>query len=76
MKVIYKGYEIEVNREESIGGDDMLYTSITRLSDGYLAEAFPEYGECKTVRSQIKNMKTRIDNELMEENPWGEFKKP
>ena len=67
----YKGYEIEVKREMSMGGDEFLYFTITRESDGYLCEGdFTD--EEATVREFIGYMKERIDNEHKEEDPWME----
>jgi len=34
MKGIYRGYEIEAVREDSLGGDDNLYYRAYRVSDG------------------------------------------
>lgn len=71
MKVNYKGHEISVSREKSMAGYSMLYFSIFRLSDGYeCLTSFEDSAE--TVRDKINQLKERIDNELKEEDPWGE----
>jgi len=65
----YKGYEIEVKREECMAGYDLLYFTITRESDGYLCEGdFTD--EEATVREFIGYMMERIDNEHKEDDPW------
>lgn len=35
----YKGFEIDVSREPSLGGDELLYYSIFRESDGWEMES-------------------------------------
>lgn len=71
MKVNYKGHEISVSREKSMAGYSMLYFSIFRLSDGYeCLTSFEDSAE--TVKDKVNQLKERIDNELKEEDPWGE----
>ena len=66
MKVIYKGFEIEVKREQALGGWDNLYFSVFRLSDSWCFEdSFTEGSD--TVKDYIGYMKKRIDDYL--ENP-------
>jgi hypothetical protein len=67
----YRGYTIEVVREKCLGGWNMLYTTITRDSDGYEAEYLAEDSK-DTVRDQIKYMKERIDAEHETDDPWME----
>jgi len=67
MKVIYRGFEIDVRRERALGGWDNLYFSIIRLSDGYILEDSFTTGE-DTVRDYIGYMKERIDAEVAQ-NP-------
>jgi len=51
----------------------MLYFSITRVSDGYECECeFSFEYSAEKVRDKVKQLKERIDNELAEEDPWGE----
>lgn len=71
MRVIYRGHEINVRRERCLGGWDMLYTSIFRVSDGYECTSFCEDSGEK-VRDQIGYMKRRIDAELATDDPWCE----
>jgi hypothetical protein len=69
MKSIYRGYEIEVFRDECLTGYELLFYSIFRLFDGY--ECTSGYSEeATTVRQMIKDLKERIDNELTEDDPW------
>ena len=71
MKTFYRGHEIEVKRQRSMGGWPMLYYSIFRASDGY--ECTSGCTEDSTpVREYLKYMKERVDNELAEADPWGE----
>ena len=71
MKTVYRGHEIEVYRDECLAGYSLLYYSIFRLSDGYECDSgFTE--EKATVREMIGYLKERIDNELLEDNPWME----
>ena len=71
MKVEYKGYDIEVNREDCLGGWKNLYYSIYRKSDGFECVCDFTEGE-DTVDDYIKYMKERIDAELLEDDPWEE----
>lgn len=71
MKVEYKGYEIEVVRERCLGGWDMLYYRIFRISDGYCCVDNFTTGS-DTVREYIGYMKERIDEEHRTDDPWGE----
>lgn len=72
MKTQYKGYEIDVSREPSLGGCSMIYYTITRMSDGYECLcSFEDSSE--TVRDKIKHLKERINNEHEERDPWGEL---
>jgi hypothetical protein len=58
-------------REGSMGGDDFLYYSIFRLADGY--ECTSSYtSDTSPVRTYIGYLKERVDNELAEDDPWGE----
>ena len=63
LKVIYKGFEIEVKREQALGGWDNLYFSAYRLLDGWcLEESFTE-GDDK-VSDYIGYMKELVDSYL------------
>jgi hypothetical protein len=71
MKTTYKGHEIDVRREQSMGGDDLLYYSIFRVSDGYeCTSGFTT--DSSTPAEYTGYMKERIDAELAEADPWGE----
>lgn len=71
MRVEYRGYDIEVKREKSLGGNVLLYFSIYRKSDGY--ECLCDFEDSdETVRDKVKQLKERIDNEHLEINPWNE----
>ena len=66
MKVVYKGFEIDAHREQSLGAGVLLYYSIFRISDGYeLGSGFT----CGTDRVQtfIKYLKEHVDDFI--ENP-------
>lgn len=41
----YKGFEIRASREMSLGGEELLYYSISRLSDGWEMESSFSSGE-------------------------------
>jgi len=71
MKASYRGYDIDVHRERSMGGDVLLYYSIFRQSDGYEATSGFSTGS-DTVREFIGYMKERVDAELAEADPWDE----
>jgi len=71
LKVSYKGYEIDTQREESLGGYDLLYWSIFRKSDGYEADSGFTTGDDSMI-SWIKGLKQRVDAELAGDNPWNE----
>lgn len=67
----YKGYTIEAYREKCMGGWPTLYYSIIRDEDGF--ECVSDFEDSKEkVRDKIKQLKSRIDLELAEEDPWGE----
>lgn len=71
MKTIHRGHEIDVRRERSMGGDDLLYYSIFRVSDGYeCTSGFTS--DSSTVAEYTGHMKARIDAELAEADPWGQ----
>ena len=72
MKVEYRGHEIEVKRERCLGGWSMLYYSI--MLYGY--ECLSNFEDsAEKVATMIKYLKQRVDAELSEEMPWGEFSK-
>jgi len=67
----YKGYYIEVTREQCTAGYDLLYYSVTRISDGYTPLCDYE-DSAESVKGQIANLKERIDNEHKTDDPWME----
>jgi hypothetical protein len=62
-RVEYRGHEIEVVREPSLGGQVLLYISIIRLNDSYVVEETP-YDGSETVWEMIKYLKQRLDREI------------
>lgn len=74
MKSRYRGYEINVTREQCLGGWDLLYYSVFRAKDGWCAlDSFSDSDH--TVREMIGHLKERIDAELLEDDPWMEKEK-
>jgi hypothetical protein len=71
VKIVYRGHEIDVRREQCMGGWSNLYYSIFRVSDGYeCTSGFTE--DTSSVRTYMGYMKERVDAELSEADPWGE----
>lgn len=66
MKTTYKGFQIEVKREKSLGGDYPLYFNIIRLSDNWILDDSFEYSDEK-VKDKLKDLKSTVDDYL--ENP-------
>ena len=61
MKTIYKGFEIECNKEESLGGWINIYYYAMRLSDGYFfLDGFSEGSD--NLHSFIKSLKSQVDD--------------
>ena len=69
MRQVYRGHEIDVRRERSLGGDMLLYMTIIRESDGYICEDTFSSG-ADTVRDMMRYMRERVDAELAEPDPW------
>lgn len=66
MRANYKGFEIEVVREQSLAGNPTLYMAVVRESDGwFLVDTFSESED--TIRDTMADMKMTIDDYL--ENP-------
>lgn len=63
MKTIYRGHEINVKREKCLGGWDMLFYSIFRLSDGYEVDSGFE-NSFEKVNDKIGQMKKTVDDEI------------
>jgi hypothetical protein len=72
MKVTYKLHEIEARREVCLGGYSLLYYSIM-LGDYECLSSFQDSAE--TTFSMIEHMKSMVDSEMAEDQPWGEFEK-
>lgn len=61
MKIKYNGYEVDVKREDCLGGWSQLYYSVYRLSDGLcVIDSFEDSEE--TVRDMMGYMKGRVDD--------------
>src|SRR5678816_4534100 len=71
MKVKYRGHKIDVRREKSLGGEELLYYSIFRIADLYECASGFSYDESH-VKVFIGYLKERIDGELADNDPWGE----
>ena len=56
MIVHYKGYEIQVERTETLV-DKCLFFSVVRIKDGYLEYEGIDYDTTATVREKIKSLK-------------------
>lgn len=66
MKITYKGFEIDVRREQALGGWDNIYYSVMRKSDGwFLCDDFSTgKDKLKDFANDLKNV---VDDYL--ENP-------
>jgi hypothetical protein len=63
MIVNYKGFEIDVRREECMAGYDLVYRNVFRTEDGW--QFWGDYcDDGDTVRTHIKSMKFQIDEYL------------
>lgn len=66
MKTKYKGFEIDIRREQALGGWDNIYYSVMRESDGwFLCDSFST-GEDK-LKDFANDLKNVVDDYL--ENP-------
>ncbi len=66
MKVSYKGFDLEVKREQAMGGWEQLYFTAVRKSDRwFFIDGFEDSGE--TIRDKIKQLKESVDDYL--QNP-------
>ena len=61
MKIKYRGFELEVKKERSLGGDYPLYITAYRLEDGYEYISEYEYSEEK-VKDRMDSLKNNIDD--------------
>lgn len=63
MKVMYKGFEINVTREKCLGGWSMLYYQIYTPTGYELVCSFEDSEE--KVRDKIKQLKEIVDDYLI-----------
>jgi hypothetical protein len=66
MKLEYKGFDIEVNKEKSVGGDEFLYYSAFRKNDDWELTS-GSVAASNSVREWVNDMKKLVDEYL--ENP-------
>lgn len=61
MRLTYRGFEIDVRRAKSMGGDVNVYFSVYGLTNDLpcLADGFEGSGD--SVRSYVAAMKARVD---------------
>lgn len=64
----YKGFEIEICREKSITGIELLFYSIFRNKDGFEVDNGFSYSD-ETVREYIKQLKKDVDQFIKEGQP-------
>ena len=70
MTTSYRGHEISVTREKSMGGWSQVFFSVFRESDQYeCVSGFSDSAD--TVRTWIRLLRERIDDELSSSTPWG-----
>lgn len=66
MRVDYRGFEIEANREKSMGGWSNIYYTVMRKEDGwFLEDSF--YGGEDRIGSFVEDLKVLVDDYY--ENP-------
>ncbi|WP_137743315.1 hypothetical protein [Robertmurraya siralis] len=69
MKVDYKGFEINVEREKALGGWDSTYYTVMEKKNGFfLVDSFSDSND--TVREWIKDLKKRVDEYLENLEEW------
>jgi len=68
LVVKYRGYTIEVERTESLGGWETLYYSVFYRNRECLS-SFEDSTE--TLDAKVQQLKDRIDGELATKDPWG-----
>lgn len=61
MKTLYRGYSIEVKREQALGGWDQIQYLVMRLKDGWFYQDGFHMGEYGTVRDVLNEMKGHVD---------------
>ncbi|WP_447881907.1 hypothetical protein [Serratia fonticola] len=71
LEEIYRGHKITIGREMSQGGWEMAYFSIFRVADGF--ECLTDFTTDESpLPVLMKELRDRIDDELTDNNPWGE----
>ena len=68
----YKGFKIEVKKEQALGGWDQILYLIMRLEDGYFLRDDFHYGEYGTVSQVMKECKWIVDRYLEDPEEWAE----
>ncbi|HEY1814919.1 MAG TPA: hypothetical protein VGG74_21375 [Kofleriaceae bacterium] len=63
MKLSYRGYELEAKREQSLGGDSLLYWSVFRESDQFEVDSGFSYERTSPER-YIKTLQKQVDERL------------
>lgn len=72
MKVDYRGFEIDVCREQSLAGYSMLYFTVMRESDGwFLIDSFSESDD--TPEDMVEGFKKSVDDYLENPEDWDEL---
>ncbi len=67
----YRGHDIEVSREESMGAGELTYFNIYRASDGYECVCSFTYGE-DPLPTVMQWMRELVDEALASDDPWDE----
>lgn len=69
MKVNYRGYNINVERGDSVSGEMHIFYSIVR--DWDLCECISGFtSPTDKISNIIQDLKVGIDEELSRDNPW------
>jgi hypothetical protein len=63
MKLEYKGFDIDVYKDSSVGGDDLLYYSAFRKSDLWELTS-GSVADSNSVREWVNDMKKLVDEYL------------
>jgi hypothetical protein len=67
----HRGHTIDVRRGECLGGWQRLFFTVIRDEDGYICVEDGENSD-ERVRDKVKQMRRRIDAELLSDDPWDE----
>lgn len=63
VKLKYRGHEIKVNRESNMSGEDTLFYSVFRVSDGYEVITDFTFSDA-SPQTYAEGLKTFVDNEF------------